>query len=418
MIKTLSPKNMQGIVDIPSSKSIAHRKIIASALGVDKYDKITVNGISDDIKATISCINSIGGNICIFEGNSVNISPIECDPGDMKMRVGESGTTLRFLLPIFCALGMRSQGCFIMEGKLSQRPIQPLLDELSKHGVKLEQKDDKIYAYGKLAPGEYTIPGNVSSQFISGLLMALPLLNGSSTLIVEGEIESKDYIALTEDVLKESGITFEKSGNKYFIKGAQQYYPPQYQTVEGDWSSAAFFLTLGAIGKNPIGVRGLNLASVQGDRRILDVLEGFGAQITVDDGVVWAKRGTLKGQTVDASQIPDLVPIISVVAALSEGETNIINAQRLKLKESDRLASTSAMLSALDAEIYQTADGLRIKGKPWLSGGEVSSFNDHRIAMSAAIASACCTGKVVVNDAQCVNKSYPEFWEDFASLEV
>lgn len=418
MIKTLQSKNLKGIIDAPSSKSLAHRMIISSALMLDRYDKITVNGISNDVKATISAINSIGGNVSIFDKNIVDISPIECDPGDLTMRVNESGTTLRLLLPVFCALGLRSEGCFVLDGELSKRPIKPLIEELTKHGVKIRQKDNKIYAFGKLTCGDYTIPGDVSSQFISGLLMALPLLNGASTLTVEGKIESKDYIALTEQVLINSGIKFDKKENKYFIKGNQQYYPKQYQTVEADWSSAAFFLCLGAIGQNPIGVRGLNENSLQGDKRIIEILKSFGAEITKKDDVIWVKRGILKAQMIDASQIPDLVPIISVVAAVSEGETNIINAQRLKFKESNRLETTAKMLDALGAEVKVTDDGLKITGKPMLSGGVTESYNDHRIAMSAAILSACCEGKVTITGVKCTDKSYPEFWNDFSSLEA
>lgn len=417
MIKTLQNKNYRGIVNIPSSKSLAHRMIISSALMLDRYDKITVNGISNDINATMNTINSIGGNVSISDENIVNISPIECDPGDLIMRVGESATTLRLLLPIYCALGIRNKGCFVLDGELSKRPMGPLLDQLTKHGMDITQKDNKIYVFGKLVPGDYFIPGNVSSQFISGLLMALPLLNGTSTLTVEGKIESKDYIALTEQVLTDSGIKFDKKENKYVIKGNQQYYPTQYQTVEGDWSSAAFFLCLGAIGKNPIGVKGLNLNSLQGDKRIIDVLKGFGAQVSIEEDVVWVKRERLVAQTIDASQIPDLVPIISAVAAVSEGETNIINAQRLKIKESNRLETTAQMIIALGGDVKITDDGLKIIGKPSLQGGEVTT-TDHRIAMSAAILSACCEGKVTINGAESADKSYPEFWNDLSSLEA
>ena len=248
--------------------------------------------------------------------------------------------------------------------------------------------------------------------------MALPLLPGDSRLRVTGNVESADYIAMTEDALGASGIRWEKEGWIYRIPGGQKPALPPELTVERDWSAAAFFLVMGAMSPAGITLRGLDAASRQGDKRVLSILREFGAEITEGQAGITVRRGQLRGLTLDASQIPDLVPVLSVLAAASEGETRIIRAGRLRLKESDRLETTAAMLRALGARIRETEDGLVILGSPALTGGCAYAAGDHRIAMSAAAAAAAAESAVTVLGADCVKKSYPRFWEDLEALEV
>ncbi len=258
---------------------------------------------------------------------------------------GESGSTLRFLLPVVGALGAKA--VFQMEGRLPKRPLAPLDAELRAHGMGIRQEGERLYCDGELRPGAYRLPGNVSSQYISGLLLALPRLPGDSSLIVTGAVESAAYITMTEDALRLSGIGFTKNGWEYRIPGNQQPRLPDMLTVESDWSNAAFFLSVGALSARGIKVMGLNPASSQGDRAALDILRAFGAEIAEENGDILIRAGALHGQTIDAAPIPDLIPVLSVVAAGAEGETRIVNASRLRLKESDRLKSTAAMLQAL-----------------------------------------------------------------------
>jgi len=284
--------------------------------------------------------------------------------------------------------------------------------------MEIRQEGGLLRFSGLLRAGDYTLPGNVSSQYISGLLLALPLLPGDSALHITGNIESADYVAMTEDALRKSGVRFDRRGRDYAIPGLQRPALPDGCAVERDWSGAAFFLSMGALSPAGVTLRGMDTASRQGDRRVLDILRGFGAAVTQGPEGLTVRRGTLRGQTVDAAQIPDLVPVLSAVAAVAEGETRIVNAARLRLKESDRLATVAAMLRALGADIRETEDGLRIRGAEALNGGRAASAGDHRIAMSAAVAASACTGPVTVLGAECAGKSYPRFWEDLELLEV
>ena len=415
MNKTVKPGPRSGRVRIPASKSQGHRLLICAALG-EREVMLVCDGISRDIAATAACLNALGAKITVLHDNLLRVRPIEKAPeGLCHLRCGESGSTLRFLLPLVGALGAKA--IFYREGRLSKRPLAPLDQELIAHGMRLVEDGEKLYCEGRLLPGFYELPGNVSSQYISGLLMALPKLCGDSTLAVTGSLESAAYITMTEDVLFQAGCRIEKSENKYLISGGQNYSLPQKVVVEGDWSNAAFFLCLGALSPQGITVSGLSLHSSQGDRAILEILRRFGAEILAENDTVVVRRGLLRGQRLDAAPIPDLIPILSVVAAVSEGETRIVNAGRLRLKESDRLQSTAALLRALGGEVTELPDGLVIQGKGKLTGGIADSAGDHRIAMSAAAAASVCTGPLTVLGAECVEKSYPRFWDDFGQLE-
>ena len=419
-----------GCVTVPASKSWAHRMLITAALS-GRYSEIICDGISKDISATVKCLNALGANISMsdMDGHNtiIKVNPVKKridHSGDSAMYAhlpcGESGSTLRFMIPIAGALGI--DAAFHMEGRLSERPLEPLTDVLSEHGMSFMKDGQILYCRGQLKGGSFDIPGNISSQYISGLLMALPVLPENSALNVTGTVESGDYIEMTVKAVEEAGITFNRRGYSFKISGSQKYNVDEKMTVEKDWSSAAFPLCMGAFSEEGMTVTGLNPDSIQGDKEIVSILEKFGVKISLEeDGKltsVTVKKGNLKGQIIDASRIPDLVPVISVVAAGALGETRIIHAERLRIKESDRLATTTAMLKALGADIEETEDGLLIRGKKELAGGKVDSFNDHRIAMSAAVAAGICKSEVTVKGAECTDKSFPGFWDILNSLDT
>ncbi len=406
----------RGAVVVPSSKSMAHRLLIAAALSENPCH-LVCRGISKDIDATITCLSSLGSHIERTGEEELKITPCRQPPNAIcHLPCGESGSTLRFLLPIAAACGCTA--VFHMADGLAKRPTEVLIAVMEAHGVQVEKGSSELRIKGQLCPGAYTIPGSISSQYISGLLFALPLLNGDSSLQITGAVASHDYITMTEAVLKASGIRFEAQGARYNIPGRQAYQLNGKTTIEADWSNAAFFLCMGALSKKGVTVNGLSLTSAQGDREILQILRRFGAEIEANETSVTVRRGVLRGQSIDASAIPDLVPSISALAACAEGTTEIVNAGRLRYKESDRLATTAAMLSALGADIAVVRDGLVIHGKPQLTGGTVDAANDHRIAMAAAVAACSCQREVCVLGSECVEKSYPAFWKHLEGLEV
>ena len=414
MKRMISPGARTGRVHIPASKSQAHRLLICAALGEETCE-IVCDGVSADIAATAECLRALGAKVERTE-TGFRISPIQkVQEGCCELLCGESGSTLRFLLPVVGALG--AQAAFHREGRLPQRPLAPLDGVLTAHGMTLSEDGDLLLCSGQLQAGNYEIAGNVSSQYISGLLMALPRLTGESTLTVTGTLESAAYIAMTEDALRLSGVEFSKNGVAYAIPGGQRFRLPLRTVVEGDWSNAAFFLCMGALAKGGVRVEELNLKSSQGDRGVLDVLRAFGAEVGEEGDTVTVRRGTLRGVTIDASPIPDLIPVLSVVASVAAGETRVENASRLRLKESDRLKSTANLLRALGGQVEEKEDGLVITGVPALHGGAVETQNDHRLAMSAATAACAATGEITVDNDGCVAKSYPRFWEDFSSLK-
>lgn len=399
----INPSSLSGKVEAPASKSVAHRMLICAALAKGK-SIIELNKTSDDIEATANCLRSLGV-IIEKNGNSWTITPPEAFPDKAELDCGESGSTLRFMLPVVSALGV--EATFICHGRLPSRPIAPLLDEMKLHGVSCDG-EFPLHVSGRLKGGKFTIAGNISSQFITGLLLALPLCEEESEIEVIPPIESKPYINITTKILSSFGTDIEENGNVYKIRHSDLR--SGAFRVEGDWSNAAFLLALGA------EVSGLDSDSAQGDKKILDVFRSFGAEVSEENGTVRVSLANLHGAEIDASDIPDLVPVICAIAATAEGTTKISNASRLRLKESDRIRSTAEMVNSLGGDAHETDDGIIIKGKKDLSGGTVDSFNDHRIVMSAAVASQKCEGYVIINDAQAVNKSYPEFFEDFNSL--
>ncbi len=414
MTATILPGERSGGVTAPASKSQAHRLLICAALGENPVT-LRCDGVSRDIAATAACLNALGAEIAA-ENGVIRVTPIrEVPKGLCRLPCGESGSTLRFLLPVAGALG--AEAVFLREGRLPERPLAPLDRELTAHGMTIRAEGAELYCSGQLRSGEYTLPGDVSSQFISGLLMALPRLEGNSALTVTGKLESAAYVTMTEDALIRSGVFFARADQLYGIPGGQKFALPEELTVEGDWSGAAFFLCMGALSRRGVTARGLSLISSQGDRAVLDILRTMGAEITLPGDGVHVRRGELRGCVIDASPVPDLIPALCAVAAAAAGETRIVNAARLRLKESDRLKSTAEMIRALGGEAEELPDGLVIRGKAALRGGTVDPRGDHRIAMAAAAAAGVCRESVVIPGSECAAKSYPRFWEDLDTLK-
>ena len=414
MNKTILPGARTGEVHIPASKSQAHRMLLCAAMGENEVT-LRCRGLSKDILATVACLKALGASVDA-EGEVLHLRPVSAPPpGLCLLPCGESGSTLRFLLPLVGALG--ASAVFEREGRLPERPIEPLGRELCRNGMDIRSDGARLSCSGQLRPGAFSLPGNISSQYISALLMTLPLLEGESTLRIEGALESAAYVAMTEEVLRLGGVRTEKTGYGYRIPGGQRCRFAPELSVEGDYSNAAFFLCAGALSERGIRVTGLDPQSRQGDRAIVPLLEEMGAQVASDGSSVTVKCAALHGITIDASPIPDLIPVLSVVAAAASGETRVIHAQRLRLKESDRLHSTTQMLRALGAEAEELPDGLVIRGGRTLAGGTVDACGDHRIAMSAAVAGGICRGAVTICGSECVQKSYPDFWTDFQQLK-
>lgn len=401
-----------GKVSIIPSKSVAHRLLICAALS-DAPTEIVCNASSKDIEATASCLRKMGAEIKEKDG-IFRTEPI-IKPLGGEVFCGESGSTLRFLIPVAAALG--EETVFTGAGRLPARPCMPLVESLRAQGADIEYEGMlPMTVRGGLRSGKFSIAGDISSQFITGLILALPLLGGESEIEITGRIESRPYIEITLDCIRKFGIEASFEENVIRFGGGKYRAPEERLAVEGDWSNAAFWLCLGALTEKGITVSGLNRESLQGDRAVVEILSRFGAEVTWSGGDITVRGGKLRATDIDAAEIPDLVPVLSVVAAVADGKTRIYNAQRLRIKESDRIESTLSLLRAIGADAAETEDGLEIIGKKNLIGGEVRSFNDHRIAMSAAVASAVTEGKVTISGAEAVRKSYGDFFEILRSL--
>jgi len=385
---TIQPGALKGTVAAIPSKSHGHRLLIAAGLSTPK-GQVNLSTSSEDLDATRTCMAAL-------------------DEKEPVLPCRESGSTLRFLLPI--AMAMKEKVRFLGEGKLLQRPLSPLKEEMERHGCAFVIGQGELWCTGSLKSGIFTLPGDVSSQYITGLLFALPLLSGNSEIRLSTPLESRGYVDLTLQVLADSGIQIQidKQASsasspqeplpKYIISGNQAYHSPPQSSPEGDWSNAAFWLAANYMGfSNQVVCTGLNPDSLQGDRIIGELLREFPSVI-------------------DGSQIPDLIPILAVVASVQPGITTFCNSQRLRLKESDRLETTVSLIRSLGGNAETRPDGLIVRGKPMLHGGQVDGANDHRIVMAAAIAATNCTSPVTIVGAEAVNKSYPGFFRDFKSL--
>lgn len=383
---------LNGTVTAPPSKSAAHRALICSFLAGGGSVSPIIN--SKDMQATTGVIDAL-------------------KRGDSTLNCIESGSTLRFMIPVAASLG--KSVTFTGEGRLPERPVGEYLEILPKHNVKVESNGFlPLSISGKLTNGTYEAAGDVSSQYITGLLLALANVDGDSAVILTTKLQSKPYVDMTVKVMADYGVYVKETEFGYLIHGNQQFKKLDY-TVEGDWSQAAFFLVAGAIGGD-ITVNGLDMNSTQGDKEIVNVIRNFGGNITVDDNEIRCFGGELKGTEIDASDIPDLVPIIAVLAAFAKGKTVIKGAERLRYKESDRIESVVQNLKLLGAQVQETTDGMIINGGKKLNSAKLKGFNDHRIVMAFSVAGLYIDGTVEIDDAESINKSYPSFFEDYNRL--
>mgnify|MGYP000847265700 FL=1 len=414
----------------PKSKSYEHRILICELLSkLGEADTLDAQGglreaseqrseayrTSEDIMATKDCISKI--QLSLKDGKSEVV--LDCN---------QSGSTLRFLLPIVCALGLKAR--FLMRGRLGKRPMDELINELKAHGCNIDRENDTICTSGKLEHGIFKLPGDISSQYISGLLMALPLLSSDSEIHVRRPIVSAGYIDVTLDVMRKFSISVseESSGSEYIyrIKGGQRYILPEKYIVEGDWSNAAFWFAVGVLGDEHLAIEGLNPNSLQGDRKIFDILREMGADVRAEidnDKAVFEayplEDKALKALALDAENIPDLVPLIAILACFTDGKSKITGIKRLRLKESDRLLAIEELIDGLGGSFKIHEDAIEISGLgagAMLRGGEVRCFDDHRIVMSAVASSLRCREDVLIDNAFAVNKSYLGFFDELDRL--
>ena len=407
-----SPFVPKGTVNVPPSKSDVHRAIICAAMA-NGVSRISPVALSNDIKATIGCIKALGAD-AVLENNVLTVDGTNMYKNKTALLdCGESGSTLRFFIPI-AAVG-NINATFVGKGKLPQRPIGIFTEALPKAGTTCKTEGGlPLEIKGQLKSGIFKIPGNVSSQFITGLLLALPILEGDSEIVLTSPLESVGYIAMTIRTMKQFGVNIQATEKGWHIKGGQSYKTCDY-TTDGDWSQAAFFMVLGAV-SGKVTVKGVAKDSMQGDKKCAEILARFGAKVTQLDNEVTVEKGELKAITIDASQIPDLVPVLSVCAAFAEGTTKIINAERLRIKECDRLKATAELLNNLGGKVKELSDGLEITGVSSLKGGNVNGYNDHRIVMSAAVCAARSDEDITATFAMSINKSYPDFYIDYNSI--
>lgn len=401
----ITPTKLSGSVQIPPSKSVAHRMIIAAALAKGK-SVISNLYPSVDILATIDCMRQLGAQID-FKDDVAVIRGIEKLPEKAVLDCHESGSTMRFLIPVACALGVECT--FIGRGKLPQRPITPYLEQFPKHGIEFDLSDAKegeilpCTVRGKLTSGRFEVDGGISSQFITGLLLALPLLEGDSEIALTSHLESRPYVDITIGCLRAFGGDVAETEHSYTVKGGQVF-TAHDGDVEGDYSQAAFFRVANSLGCD-IQIDGLRDNSYQGDKQIMEIC----ANAENADG-------TLNGFSIDCSDIPDLVPILTVLASFCKGKSEITNVARLRIKESDRLAAISDCLNRIGGRVTAFEDSLEIEGVESLSGGEIDCYNDHRIPMAMSVAAVKCKEPLILRGAQCVSKSYPNFFEHYNSL--
>jgi 3-phosphoshikimate 1-carboxyvinyltransferase len=404
---TIQPGPLSGRVNAIPSKSQAHRMLICAAMA-DMPTLIICPQVSEDILATARCLHALCADV---ERTSQGFIIRPCAPkADPLLDCGESGSTYRFLLPVAAALG--SCAGFKLAGRLPQRPMASLFESLEVHGISIRGKGgDYIIVNGRLSGGLFTLPGDVSSQFISGLLLAAPLTGEACVISLSSPLASKGYVSVTREVMQR----FKVQADGLSVRAGQAYHSPGTTEVEGDWSNAAFWLCAAACGSR-LQVGALSQQSVQGDKAILDILTQFGAMVSLEKGDVRVSSGRLHGAVIDISDTPDLAPAAALLGVMADGSTMLHPISRLRLKESDRAQSIAGTLSALGADIRIAGDHLIVRGTDGLQGGTVDSCRDHRIAMMAAIGATVSRQAVTIQSAEAVNKSYPRFFEDLANL--
>ena len=404
MNRIIENKKLSGEISAITSKSYAHRAIFCGALASGE-SVIEIDDLSKDIEASLNAVKALGVRVKKI-GNKFYFAPPEKFEGPVTVDVNESGSTLRFLLPVLAALGLEAK--VIRRGSLLGRTNSVYFEEFPKHGVEIREEGDSIYLRGKLKDFYFTLPGNISSQFISGLMLASGLCQEDFEIRLTSETESKPYIDITIDVMKNFGVEVIEGKNSYTCR--EKFSPTNY-VVEKDWSNALFFLAVG------VRVLGLNKNSIQGDRHALDFLRDLGYEnISKDEFKLKKIKDPKKKVILDAKNMPDAVPILSIMVALSNTETEVINIKRLRLKESDRVKSTVEMLENLGVQVELNDDSFSFKGVEKFKSAKINSYNDHRIAMAASIAATFAEGPITINDSQCVEKSYKNFFRDFRSL--
>lgn len=408
---TLKPKCFGGTVAAPPSKSAVHRLLICAAAS-EEQTRIRCAAVSEDIEATMRCLRALGADIEVC-GEYITVKSGLRLGGAAVCDCGESGSTLRFMLPLAAALGTEAE--FVGKGRLSKRPIKPLCDAMGGSGVWFSGECLPLKIKGSMKNGSFPVRADVSSQFITGLLLALPLCGGESEIFLEGRAVSAPYIDITTDIQKKFGVDITKTETGYKIQG-QKYVSPREISAEGDYSNAAFWLVSGTAAEKPVRCTGLDSETKQGDREIITALRSMGADIKESGAEVTVIPGRLHAAEIDGENIPDLIPVLSVAACRATGKTVIKNTARLRQKESDRVESTVRLIRALGGKISAGENYMEIEGCGILRGGTAEAFGDHRIAMSAAAASVFCENEVTVIGADAVNKSYPTFFEEFDKL--
>ena len=411
MRAVVQPFRAAGTVRVPASKSELHRLLIAAALA-DRETRIAGCAGSEDVRATIRCLAALGAEIRSDE-NGYAVKPLPLTPRREQalLDCGESGSTLRFLLPVAAALGAAE---FTGRGRLPERPIGPLLREMALHGAVPSADKLPLTVSGHLSGGVFTLPGNISSQFVTGLMLAAPLL-GETEIRIEGSLESMDYVRMTAAAQAVFGVETEVSEHCAVIHGGQRYCSPGQTAAGGDWSGAAFPLCLGALG-GPVSVTGLDLSSTQGDRSVIGILRSAGAKVCMEDGSATVSGSALSALELDVSGIPDLVPSLAALLMHARGRSVFYHAGRLRLKESDRLASTCAMVNALGGQASVCDDRLIVDGRTHCAGGVVDGSGDHRIVMAALIGASACAGASEICGVEAAAKSWPAFFEDMQLL--
>ena len=411
-LAVISPSVIRGTLTPPPSKSAAHRLLIAAALAGG--GRVRGLSLSADMEATLRAVRGLGVSVRL-DGDAACFSPAppSSSPSPLPVDCGESGSTLRFLIPLYAARGVPA--VFTGHGRLPERPLGVYADCLPSHGVALSATAGlPLTVTGRLTGGDFALPGDVSSQFITGLLFALPLCREDSRIRLTTPLESAGYVDMTLQVLRQAGIRVEPLEDGWFIPGSQTYRPLD-TAVESDWSQAAFLLAAGALG-GEVTLTGLNPASAQGDREALALFRRFGAAVEEAPGRITCRKAPLHGIDIDAAQIPDLVPVLAVTAALANGVTRITGAARLRLKESDRLTAVADGIRRLGGRVEEGPDSLTITGVSRLVGGRAEGYNDHRIVMALSMAALGCEAPVTVTDAQSVAKSWPAFFEDYRAI--
>lgn len=406
----ITPAPLRGEVAAVASKSDAHRLLICAAFA-DGVTELGLTSSSRDIEATARCLAALGAGIERTE-TGLRVTPVAMAAQSPLLDCGESGSTLRFLLPVAAAVS--ETPTFTGAGRLPERPVAPLLAALEERGKTVVSRAFPLRLAGRLTPGDFALPGDVSSQFVSGVLLASPLTGGDCEIRLTSALSSAGYVEMTRRAMRAFGVGSEKTANGFFVP-YREYRSPGRIDAEGDWSNAAFWLAAGALGGD-VSVAGLSPDSAQPDRRIFDLLRAYGASVASDGGTIRCRAGARRAFSLDADGCPDLVPVLCVLASCAAGRSRIENIGRLRGKESDRVASCCALIRALGGEIRTDGDTIIIDGKSALPGGRVDAAGDHRIAMAAAVAAAVCSGPVEIIGAQAVEKSYPRFFGDLQIL--